>query len=73
MEQTFKLGVLEVLRSSPLASLVRQLQDAVPVHGSGSPEAVVMAGPGGLYVDDDDGTLWVHEDPARSDTGWVQK
>lgn len=73
VDQEFKLGVLEVLRSSPLALLVRQLQGAVPVHGSGDPNGVVEAGPGAQYVNDVDGKLWVHEDSAVSDTGWVAK
>jgi hypothetical protein len=66
--------VQEELRRSPLGVLVRQLQDQVPQRGTGSPEGVVTAGPGGQYVNEADGVLWVHQvGGARSDTGWVAK
>lgn len=58
-----------------LAVLVRQLQERAPVHGTGSPEGVVTAPPGALYVNDAGGagaTLWVKEAGTGS-TGWAAK
>lgn len=74
MDQAFKQGVLEVLRSSSLSLLVRQLQGAV-LDGIGSPEGVVAAPIGVLYRRLDGGagsTLYVKEAGA-DEFGWVAK
>lgn len=62
------------VRSAPLGILVRQLQDHLR-WGTGSPEGVVTAG-AAVYLDVDGGagvTLYVKEDPALDNTGWVAK
>ena len=45
----------------------------VPLMGKGSPNTVVLAGPGATYVDLLTGKLWVHEDPAVSKINWAVK
>lgn len=54
---------------------IRTLLEAAPLPGRGSPEGVVTANPGRLYVDLDGGagvTLWVKES-GSGDTGWISK
>lgn len=71
VDQEFKLGVLEVLRSSPLALLVRQLQGGV-LAGNGTPEGSVVAGPSVLYrrLDGAPGTLLYQKQSGIGNTGW---
>lgn len=42
-----------------------------PTFGQGSPETFVAAGPGGLYFNETDSTLWINK-TAGSKTGWVK-
>lgn len=54
---------------------LQQLQGKVPLEGDGSPEGVVVAKPGRLYVDLTGGagsTLYVKES-GTGDTGWAAK
>lgn len=58
-----------------LETLIRQLQGMVPIRAEGSPEGVVTADVGRLYVRSDGGigsTLYVKES-GSSNTGWAAK
>lgn len=60
---------------SDLDVLVRQLQGSIPLVGKGSPENVVVASPGRLYVNTNGGTnttLYVKESGTAS-SGWIAK
>lgn len=70
----------EVLRSSPVSVLVRQLQGSVDellgvraYVGDGSPEGVLEAPLGALYSDRVGGLLYVKESEPSVSTGWVAK
>jgi hypothetical protein len=60
-------------QTTTLETLVRQLQGRVPLTGTGSPENVVAAPLGTLYVNTAGGTsttLYVKENGADGNTGW---
>lgn len=64
--------VQEVLRTSPLSTLVRQLQGLV-IAGVGSPESAVRAPVGTLFIDREGvpGTLLYQKQSGSDDTGWI--
>jgi len=49
------------------------LAQASPLRGSGSPEGMVQAPVGSLYLSDSAPVLWVKEGGAESASGWVSK
>jgi hypothetical protein len=63
-------------QTTRLETLVRQLQGRVPLTGTGSPENVVPAPLGTLYVNEAGGTsttLYVKEGGGTGNTGWIAK
>lgn len=70
--------LLDLIRTNGLEAAetrIRQLQDQAPRRGTGTPEAVVTAPPGTLYVNLSGGagtTLYVKES-GTGNTGWVAK
>lgn len=65
------VALYDVLR--PIVRAVNALDDASVLRGQGSPEGVVVASLGRLYVDAVAGRLYVKQSGANTSTGWVMK
>lgn len=64
-------ALYDVLRR--ITNAVNSLADSRVLRGQGSPEGVVTATLGRLYMDTTGGRLYVKQSGDNTDTGWVQK
>ena len=71
-------GILKIQNSTMLLQITAQLvceaiETGGGLSGSGSPELVVTASPGRVYVDVDTGDLWVKQTGESTNNGWTSK
>lgn len=75
-QQQSEIDALVRRETGRLETLIRQLQGAVPVAGTGSPAGVLAAPVGTLYRNSTGGTgtsLYVKETGGSTTSGWVAK